>query len=299
MQINRLFEIVYILLEKKTVTARELSQHFELSTRTIYRYIELLSGAGIPIFMSKGKGGGISILPGYVLNKTYLTENEKIDILSSLRAVTAVNKELANDAFQKLNCLFGEAAADWIEVDFSTWGGAEKEKETFNILKESILRQNTINFTYNNGNGELSHRCVEPLKLVFKGQSWYLFGHCLKRKDNRFFKLTRMSDILVTDICFTRAIPKKVIPDEQKLFDVEFVNLLLKFSPSVGFRIRDEFQDYEVVKDNYLIVRVKYPRNKWLYSYILSFGTDCEVLEPIEIRNNIRKMAKKIYESYT
>ena len=72
-QINRLFEIVYILLEKQTVTAAELSQRFEVSSRTIYRDVETLSQAGIPIYMSKGKGGGISLLPDFILNKAVLT----------------------------------------------------------------------------------------------------------------------------------------------------------------------------------------------------------------------------------
>lgn len=61
MQINRLFEIVYILLDKKMVTARELSEHLEVSQRTIYRDIDTLSAAGIPIYTNKGKGGGISL----------------------------------------------------------------------------------------------------------------------------------------------------------------------------------------------------------------------------------------------
>lgn len=88
MQINRLFEIVYILLDKKRVTSRELAERFEVSSRTIYRDIETLSAAGIPVYMSKGKGGGISLLPDFVLNKAVITDEEKEEILSSLKAVT-------------------------------------------------------------------------------------------------------------------------------------------------------------------------------------------------------------------
>lgn len=60
MQINRLFEIVYLLLEKEQMTAKELAERFEVSTRTIYRDVEILSGAGIPVYMTKGKGGCLS-----------------------------------------------------------------------------------------------------------------------------------------------------------------------------------------------------------------------------------------------
>ena len=74
MQVNRLFEIIYILLNKNQVTAKEMADYFEVSTRTIYRDIDTLSSAGIPIYMTKGKGGGISLLPNFVLNKAVLTD---------------------------------------------------------------------------------------------------------------------------------------------------------------------------------------------------------------------------------
>lgn len=78
MQINRLFEIIYILLDKKTVTANELAKKFEVSSRTIYRDIEILSGAGIPIYTTKGKGGGISILDNFILDKWLYQRKNKV-----------------------------------------------------------------------------------------------------------------------------------------------------------------------------------------------------------------------------
>jgi len=101
MQINRLFEMVYLLLNKKSMTAGELARHFEVSPRTIYRDVELLSSAGIPIYMTKGKGGGISLLPDFVLNKAVLTDGEKSDILAALHAVEAVNLEQTNTAVEE------------------------------------------------------------------------------------------------------------------------------------------------------------------------------------------------------
>ena len=108
MQINRLFEIIYILLDKKIITSKQLAERFEVSQRTIYRDIETLSSAGIPVYMSKGKGGGISILPEFVLNKAILTDNDKMEILSSLKAVNSVNfsDEDTDTVIKKLNNLF-------------------------------------------------------------------------------------------------------------------------------------------------------------------------------------------------
>ena len=87
MQLNRLFEIVYILLNRKQVTARELAQRFEVSTRTIYRDIESLTEAGVPVYTNKGKGGGISLLDNFILNKSYLNTDEQQEILTALQGL--------------------------------------------------------------------------------------------------------------------------------------------------------------------------------------------------------------------
>ncbi len=192
MQVGRLFEIVYILLERDKVTAKELAEHFEISTRTIYRDIETLSGAGIPVYMSKGKNGGIALLPDFVLNKAVITEKERKEILSSLFAIKSVNLEESNTALQKLGNLFGTEDADWIEVDFGFWSDGEKEATLFAEIKRAILEKKVIHFLYTSTIGEAVHREVEPLKLIFKGSSWYLYGYCRIRKDFRFFKLNKV-----------------------------------------------------------------------------------------------------------
>ena len=124
MKINRLFEIIYLLIEKESITAKELAEKFEVSTRTIYRDVEILSLAGIPIYMTKGRGGGISLLPNYILDKTVLTDKERENILSSLRAVQTVDIADSNskqEIIQKFRSLFGNSYVYWIEVDFSSW----------------------------------------------------------------------------------------------------------------------------------------------------------------------------------
>lgn len=90
MQINRLFEIVYLLLDRKNMTAKELAEHFEVSVRTILRDIETLSMAGIPIYTVQGKGGGVRLMDNFVLNKSVLTDKEQQDILSALQGLNAV-----------------------------------------------------------------------------------------------------------------------------------------------------------------------------------------------------------------
>ena len=180
MQINRLFEIIYILLDKKSVTAKTLSDKFEVSVRTIYRDIETLSAAGIPIYMSRGKGGGISLMPNFVLNKSVLTDKEKNDIISSVKAMSTVNFLDTSSALRKLGSMLGENSSDWIEIDFSNWSNNTYESDIFKDLKSAILAYKIVSFSYSNNNGEKSFRTVEPYKLCFKGSAWYLYGFCMK-----------------------------------------------------------------------------------------------------------------------
>ncbi|MBU3110021.1 helix-turn-helix transcriptional regulator [Clostridium lacusfryxellense] len=122
MQINRLFGIIYILLDRKVVTAKELAKHFEVSSRTIYRDVDTLSSAGIPIYATQGKNGGITLLENFVLNKSVLSENEQNEILVALQSLTATGYPSIDITLSKLSSLFKKGDNNWIEVDFTNWG---------------------------------------------------------------------------------------------------------------------------------------------------------------------------------
>ena len=117
MQINRLFEIVYLLLEKNTITAKELSEHFGVSIRTIYRDIDILSTANIPIYTNKGKGGGIHLLDNFVLDKSILSEEEQNQILFALQSLEKLDTNNEKKALEKMSMLFHKKTKNWIEVD--------------------------------------------------------------------------------------------------------------------------------------------------------------------------------------
>lgn len=297
MQINRLFEIVYILLDKKTVTSKELADQFEVSTRTIYRDIETLSSAGIPVYMSKGKGGGISLLPDFVLNKAVITDEEKEDILSSLKAVNAVNLCKTDTALKKLSSLFGESNTDWIEVDFSSWANAQNETETFNTIKSAIIGKRAVSFSYASAKGQQTAREVEPLKLCFKSGAWYLYGYCKLRCDFRFFKLRRIRELCVSEQNFQRKSPNQIFSNEN-VFQEEYVKLKLKLSAQVAYRVYDEFDSYEQQEDGSFIAEINYPLGEWIVYYITTFGRHCEVLEPEGVRNDVKAELQNTLKHY-
>lgn len=297
MQINRLFEIVYTLLNKQSITAKELAEHFEVSTRTIYRDVEILSYSGIPIYMSKGRGGGISLLPNFVLNKTLLTEQEKNNLITSLKAMNSLNPENHQGVIQKLSSLFGKSPEDWVEVDFSTWSKSNKENHNFDLAKKATLEKRLLSFDYANAKGEKSMRTIEPLKLCFKNSAWYIYGYCLNKNDMRFFKLSRIKNISLLEEHFVRPVPQKVFQEQTDFYD-ESVKLKLKISKEMSHRVFDEFEIYKLQDDGSLIAEIDYPVGSWLNQYIFSFGCHCTVLEPEYLKQEIKEELEKTLKNY-
>ena len=296
MQINRLLEIVYALLRQKTVTAKELAERFHVSQRTIYRDVDTLSLAGIPVYTEKGKNGGIGLLPEFVLSKTILSDQEQNEILSALQGLSNVKTAETNQVLQKLSTIFNKSAANWLEVDFSDWG--YKNGQFFNDFKTAILERRIAEFDYYSTFGEKTRRRVEPMQLWFKSKSWYIKSFCLMRQDMRLFKLTRVKNLTVTDEHFTErnllATPPNLGPDEHQKQDV---TLTLRIAPEMTYRVLDEFFDAEKQPDGSFISTVTWPEDDWVYGFILSFGEYIEVLEPEYmkeiIKNKLLKSAKK------
>ena len=140
MQINRLIEIIMILLNKNMVTAKELAEKFQVSTRTIYRDIEVLSSSRIPVYMSKGKGGGISLLEEYSINKTILSDNNKQSLIVALKTLQSIEYPEVTSVIDKISFMFNKTElANWVKIDFSRWGSNFNEDDKFNNIKNAIL----------------------------------------------------------------------------------------------------------------------------------------------------------------
>lgn len=300
MQRNRLFEIIYILLNKKKVTATELAEYFEVSRRTICRDIEMLSFAGIPIYADKGRYGGISLLDNFVLDKSLITDSEQQEILASLKILEELKYPNAKESLGRLANLFQKTNDDWISVDFSHWGSHTDEIDTFSIIKSSILQQIIIEFDYFNSFGQSSCNRIEPYKLWFKEKSWYLKGYSLKHEDFRIYKMTRIKNLKAASQSFA----KRELPSESAGIEMkspfELVNLKLQFSSEIAYRVYDEF-DLEQIKEDEkgnLIVTAEYPLNDWVYGYILSFGKEVVVLEPDHVKKHILEIVNEITGNY-
>lgn len=301
---GRLFKILYYLLDKGTVTAPELAKKFEVSVRTIYRDIDMLSGAGIPVYTTTGHGGGIHLFDNFVLKKSLLSEQEMQDILIGVQSLSAVQYPDMDGVMSKLKATFQIAESDWIEIDFSRWGSiVEKEKQYFEMLKRSILGRQEIQFLYYNSLGEVSQRRCQPLKMVYKDKAWYLYAYCLKRNDYRLFRISRIKELLVTDQYF-----KSHSEMKESVFSLmeemgKPITIELSFPKEVSYRVYDTFED-DVIKWNGQEIRVNVtlPETEWLYSFIMSFGNQISILYPISLKEKIierYKIALKHFEEDT
>lgn len=296
MKDNRLFRILYYILEKEKVTANELADKFEVSVRTIYRDIDSISSVGVPIFTTQGKGGGIKIDNEYILNKSLFDANEKEQIIAALQGLEKTNKVYKSELITKLSALFKIKNSNWIEIDFTSWGSNNTYQDLFNTLKSAIINKNIISFSYNSSKAEKINRRVKPIRLLFKEQDWYLYAFCLLRNDFRYFKLSRIKDLEVLAINYEDNFENIVLKREIKYENT--VNIKLKFNKSVAFRVYDEFKAIVEDKKGNLYVEMKIPNNYKLYNYIFSFGANVEILEPKEIRNQFKNMINKIAKKY-
>lgn len=298
MQESRLFKIMYYLLDKGKTTAPELAEKFEVSVRTIYRDMDMLSSAGIPIFATQGKSGGIALMKNYVFDKAVVSKEEQQQIIMALQNLSAASPD-AGRLLHKMGALFREDTSDWIQVDFSRWGNTDFDQEKFNLIKAAILDKQLLTFYYLNSSNGSSDRQVKPAKLLYKSKAWYLQAYCMEKKDYRVFKINRMDNLRLSSETFTDTLMPP--PAEPEKSNVEFPQLQLKFKSEAAYRVYDEFNrtDIQPLADGDLMVSCCFPETPWLYSYLLSFCGSVDVLQPLHIRESLKDLTEKMYLHYS
>ena len=287
------------MLNKKRVTARELAEHFGVSRQTIVRDTDTLSTAGIPIYTERGKGGGISLLPGFVLNKSILSEQEQEEILSALQGLPNAKTAESERVLQKLSIIFNKSMTNWLEVDYAAWS---HENDYFNNFKLAILERRVAEFDYYNSYGDKTFRRIEPIQLWFKSKAWYLKGFCLTKQEVRLYKLSRIKNLVITNYNFELrdSIDVSGRPNMDSYNNPENPVVKLRIEPEMAYRVFDEFSEGEIEKqqDGSFVVTIKYPDDNWLYCFILSFGRHVEVIEPEHMRNIIKGEAEIIAKKH-
>lgn len=304
MQIDQLFELVYVLIDKKQVTAKEMAERFGVSTRTIYRWVDALSVSGVPIYSQNGRGGGIAISEKYALDTKVLSEEERLAIVSSVKALNSLSGNPASvvnaniKAAEKISGLV-EKDTDWLEVDFAPWSPeGSSVRQIFGTLRDCILQKKQVAFDYYSGDGRMERRTVHPWKLIYKGQAWYLQGWCTTRKAERFFKLTRMQNLDMTgrNANITHITTPQKIPE----YKPKLLTIKAKVYPQKISYLLDTFICSEVIphKDGSITVTFTVPEQDWIYELLLSFGPNMKIISPKQVKEKILQIAKDVQKIY-
>lgn len=308
MKIDRLISIIMMLLDKKRVGAEELAETFEVSKRTIYRDIDTINLAGIPIVAISGVGGGFEIMPEYKLDKNVFSSTDLSAILMGLtnasnmlsgneliNAITKVKSFIPPDKAKEI-----ELKANQILIDLSPWLGNSNVKPYLEIIKSAINENKLLTFEYSDRHGSKSTRTVEPYQLVLKGNHWYFHGFCLKRNDYRLFRLTRITNLEIKNQVFVSRNYQSPQIKFAGIWETMQIKIQIRVHKSIMDNVLDycTFDDFTPDRDEYYFVDFPFVENEYFYNTLLSFGDKCECLSPSHIRTELKRKAQKIAEIY-
>jgi predicted DNA-binding transcriptional regulator YafY len=300
MKIDRLLGIITVLLQKGHSTAPELAKRFEVSSRTIFRDVEDICKAGIPLVTMQGGGGGISIAEGYRLNHSALTADELQTILAGLKSLGSVSDEPRLERLISKLTPGRQAVVsmkDSIVIDLASHYKASLS-EKIALIKSAIAASRLVRFDYYSERGR-APRIIEPYFIAFKWSAWYVFGFCMDRKDFRLFKLNRLWNVEMLSVAFE---PREIPEDGTDLddyFDGASTATVL-FDKSAEYLIVEEYgpESYEELADGRLKLTLKYTNEKYIRRWLLGFGDSAVVLEPPELADEIGKTVNSMKSNY-
>lgn len=300
MKIARLIGILSLLLQQEQLTAAQLAERFEVSIRTIYRDIDALCQAGIPLTTAQGRGGGVAIMSGYKIDRTLLSTADMQAILAGLRSLDSCSG--TNRYQQLMEKLAPEGAAllaadQTVLINLASWDKAALSHK-LELLHSAIAEGRRLAFIYCGPGGE-TERLIEPYKLLFQWSGWYVWGWCGLRQDWRLFRLSRMLELRLADCFEPRPAPQPDLRTEKvfpPLFQVRAV-----FQPHCKWRLLDEYgpDSFAPQPDGRLLFSFGFTDKEHLLGWLLTFGGDVELLEPTELRQELRRLAADICQIYS
>jgi predicted DNA-binding transcriptional regulator YafY len=308
MKIDRLISIIMILLDNKRIGAQELADTFEVSPRTIYRDIETISLAGIPVHSTPGVDGGFEIMPKYKIDKKVFSTADLSTILSGLTSVSNMirSNELVN-TLAKIKSFIPADRAKEIElksnqifIDLSPWMSNRNIKPNLEIIKGAIEERKLLSFEYADRYGNKSARKAEPYQLVLKSSHWYWQGYCHQRSDYRLFRLSRTSNLQVQKELFTLRDYQTPQLDFSDILPTTQTEVKIRIHKSVIVRVLDYCTHEQISPDGdeHCIVSFPFIENDYYYNILFSFGDKCECLEPLHIREEMKRRINDIATIY-
>ncbi len=305
MKVDRLVSIIMILLEKRRVGAQELAAMFEVSPRTVYRDMEAINQAGIPVLSVPGVGGGFEIMPGYKVDKKAFSADDLSALLMGLNSLSGVMRgDEYTHALAKVRSFIPaeqaraiELKASQVVIDPRPWMGGGHIARHLEVIKEALQQKRRLAFTYTDGHG---NRTVEPYQLVLKSNHWYVHAFCRSRNDFRLFRLSRMSGLrMLNEVFAPRDCPKPTLEFDE-LPEALQTDIRLHIHAFVLDRVLDFCPPERVTPDGaeYYLVDCPFIERDYYYDMLLSLGDKCECLAPKRVRDELRRRIKRMARIY-
>ncbi|MCM1289154.1 MAG: YafY family transcriptional regulator [Corallococcus sp.] len=300
MQIPVLVGIMSTLLASdKLVTAEELANRFEISKRSVYRYIAMLSEGGVPIESHLGRGGGWGIVDTYKLNATFFTEEEYRRLIFALQSFS-LQDEVTKMSVQKLSGLKRSHTgatvlkSEQLVVDMSDLSVGDY----VSVLSDCVSKKMLCEIEYHSKAGAGTLRIVEPYCLILKDGSWYVYCFCRLRKGFRYFKISRIVKLSVGE----RFIPRSFEVDSSVIgTDVlrgkEICEVILSLEHKALTACEEWLGIGRVaqVGEGY-VAKAALPFDDVLINQILALGDGVRVEKPARLREAVVERCKIVAE---
>lgn len=305
---ERVLRLLGLLQRRPSWTAAELAEQLDVTDRSIRRDIERLRALGYPVRAVAGVGGGYQLGAGSRMPPLLLDDDEALAIALSLRlaaggTVSGV-QEAALSTMAKLDQMMpprlrAEVRALHSATEAMSGPGSEVDAELMVTLARACRDAVRVRFQYTRPGGELSHRTVEPLRMVTTGRRWYLMAYDIDRQDWRTFRLDRIYELVTTTWRFPpreHPDPLQYVQDSVSLAPYSFVAKILFHASAaeVGALVPPQVGRIEGRPDGQCLLTAGGEDLDWMIMYVARLGFEAEILEPAELRDAAAELAHGI-----
>ncbi|PRR79106.1 HTH domain protein [Clostridium liquoris] len=314
-KIAHLIEVLITLQYKKLTTASELAQVLKVDKKTIYRYINNLNLANVPIHTIKGRYGGFYIDETFYMKPPKLNFQELQSIIAIEQSIEDSNFPLKRDlrnAVAKIKsiCLKDdkelEEKLEGSSIKLYNLGDTLRLDEKIDKINYSMERGRTLDIEYFTINkNTLYEENVDPYNLIFKDGDWYIVGYSHDEDKVKVYRLSRIRNIDITNDIYMK--PKTFslndfLTNSWGVFNGEKQLVKVKFSKNVAELIRkvkwSSTQEIEDLDDGSMILKFYIDELGDIKTWILGFGGEAEVIEPLSLRADINEEIKKLLNIY-
>ncbi len=305
MKFDVMLKILINLLSRHKVTASELAEKYEVSVRSVYRYVEELTICGVPIDMERGRFGGITIADTYRLPSGYLTKDEFSATVNALNAMySQINDINLLTAREKLESKQKSERRELsvcgnIIVDGGSWGDTKKFSDKMQVCERAVNESKCLLIDYISREGEHSKRVIDPYVMIFKQNVWYIYAYCHSKQQFRTFKIGRIRSAVFTGKEFVK---KNISRDDIDLNFYYGNESLIDVTLEIAAGSLADVEEWLGIdniepRGNGFVARLSMPDDGVLVNKILSYGGAVKVLDPPELKQKVKEVAKRIADS--